>query len=270
MLRYQDFIEQYSPKYGGLAKKIAEFMEHREISSLMGDDLYQYFGTKTAVTKTQFYVRRNAIIDFVSFTNDPNKDKIINRISNLSQVQLAKRIDESSSAYKSLDEVLDLLNQIVIEQKLHSTDATPLQSIAILMWLSYSNEDIVDFRVSDIDGLNNLDDKYKEIFDKNYLPRTKAQGDEYYNWAATSTILQNKYKADYPAHLHIDLLPEYQRKGWGGKLLSALFEHLRSKDIKGVMLTAGTGNVNAGSFYKKYGFEQIEIYNTDVAFGMKL
>lgn len=112
--------------------------------------------------------------------------------------------------------------------------------------------------------------RYKELFDKEYLPLTEAQGEEYYNWAATSTILQNKYKADYPAHLHIDLLPEYQRKGWGGKLLNALFEHLRAKDIKGVMLTAGTGNVNAGSFYKKYGFEQIEIYNTDVAFGMKL
>ena len=36
------------------------------------------------------------------------------------------------------------------------------------------------------------------------------------------------------------------------------------------MLTAGTGNVNAGRFYAKYGFEQLEILGTDVAFGMKL
>lgn len=189
MLKYQGFVEQYSEKYGGLAKKIADFMEEREISSLMGDDLYEYFGTKTAVTKTQFYVRRNAIIDFVEFINDSNKDKIINRISNVSQVQLAKRIDESSSAYKSLDEVLDLLNQIVLEKGLHSADATPLQSIAILIWSKYSNDSIIEFKVSDIDGLENLDDKCKEIL-KTYA------GLKYYR-ALPSGRVQNLVQSDY-------------------------------------------------------------------------
>lgn len=113
-------------------------------------------------------------------------------------------------------------------------------------------------------------DAYKKTFDAEYLPLSKHLGDEFYHWADTSTILQNKYKADYPAHLHIDLLPEYQRKGWGGKLINALAEHLKAKGIKGVMLTAGTENVNAGSFYKKYGFSLLEIYDTDVAFGLSL
>ncbi len=113
-------------------------------------------------------------------------------------------------------------------------------------------------------------DTYKEIFDKEYLPLTKDCGEELYQWALVSTVLQQKYKEDYPAHLHIDLLPEYQRQGWGGKLLRTLFDHLRSKGIKGVMLTAGTDNTTAGNFYKKYGFEQVEIFDTDVAFGMKL
>ena len=189
MLKYQGFVDQYSEKYGGLAKKIAEFMECREISSLMGDDLYEYFGTKTGVSKTQFYVRRNAIIDFVEFINDSNKDKIINRISNVSQVQLAKRIDESSSAYKSLDEVLDLLNQIVLEKELHSADATPLQSIAILIWSKYSNDSIIEFKVSDIDGLENLDDKCKEIL-KIYA------GLKYYR-ALPSGRVQNLVQSDY-------------------------------------------------------------------------
>ena len=113
-------------------------------------------------------------------------------------------------------------------------------------------------------------DRYKEIFDREYLPLNKPLGEENYKWACESTILQNKYKEEYPAHLHIDILPEYHRQGWGGKLLTTLFDHLRSKGIKGVMLTAGTGNVNAGKFYAKYGFEQLEILGTDVAFGMKL
>lgn len=113
-------------------------------------------------------------------------------------------------------------------------------------------------------------DRYKEIFDREYLPLNKNLGDDLYKWAEESTILQNKHKADYPAHLHIDILPEFHRQGWGGKLLNALFAHLRSKGVKGVMLTTGTDNINAGNFYKKYGFTQIEIHNTDVAYGIKL
>ncbi len=113
-------------------------------------------------------------------------------------------------------------------------------------------------------------DSYKEIFDKDYLPLNEGLGDDLYKWACESTILQNKYKANYPAHLHIDLLPAYQRQGWGGKLLEALFEHLKANGVKGVMLTAGTENIKGGNFYKKYGFEILEILDTDVAFGMKL
>ena len=189
MLKYQDFVEQYSAEYGGLAKKIAEFMEDREISSLMDDDLYEYFGTKTAIGHTRFYRLRNALIDFVEFTDDPNKDKIINRISSISQLQLAKRIDERASTYKSLDEVLDVLNQIVTERKLHSTDATPLQSMAILIWMDYSNADIIEFKISYIDGLENLDNKYKEIL------RTYA-GLKYFRALPTGRV-QNLVQSEY-------------------------------------------------------------------------
>lgn len=113
-------------------------------------------------------------------------------------------------------------------------------------------------------------DTYKEIFDEEYLDRNSHLGDELYQWALDSTILQNKHKADFPAHLHIDILPEYHRQGWGGKLITALTDHLRQKGVKGVMLTTGTDNPNANSFYKKYGFELIEIYDTDVAYGIRL
>ena len=189
MLKYQDFVEQYSEEYGGLAKKIAEFMEDREISSLMGDDLYEYFGTKTAIGHTRFYRLKNALIDFVEYSCDPSKDKVIERISKFSQLQLAKRIDERTSTYKSLDEVLDVLNQIVTERKLHSTDATPLQSMAILIWMDYSNTDIIEFKMSDIDGLENLDNKYKEIL-KTYA------GLKYYR-ALPSGRVQNLVQSEY-------------------------------------------------------------------------
>lgn len=113
-------------------------------------------------------------------------------------------------------------------------------------------------------------DAYKKIFDEKYLPLTEKFGDGRYEWARTSTDLHQMYKADYPAHLHIDILPEYQRQGWGGKLINALFEHLKSKNIKGVMLTTGKTNETACNFYKKHGFELVGTSGDDAAFGMKL
>ena len=83
-------------------------------------------------------------------------------------------------------------------------------------------------------------------------------------------MLHEKFKDDYPAHLHIDILPAYQRMGFGGKLVQVLSAHLADKGIKGVMLTTGTANKTANNFYNKYGFEQLDIYDTDIAFGKKL
>lgn len=189
MLKYQDFVEQYSEEYGGLAQEIAEFMEDREISDLMGDDIYEYFGTQTSLGHSRFYRLKNALIKFIEGRREPNKDKVIERISKFSQLQLAKRIDERASTYKSLDEILDLLNQIVTEKNLHSTDAVPLQSMAIFVWMNYSNADISEFRISDIDELENLDNKYKEIL------RTYA-GLKYFRALPTGRV-QNLVQSEY-------------------------------------------------------------------------
>lgn len=61
----------------------------------------------------------------------------------------------------------------------------------------------------------------------------------------------------YPAHLHIDILPEYQNKGYGGILIKTLFEELESKGIKGVMLTADSHNTGAIRFYERLGFKTL-------------
>ncbi len=113
-------------------------------------------------------------------------------------------------------------------------------------------------------------DKFKPIFDSEYAPQVAHMGQNRINWANEAYILHEKFKDDYPAHLHIDILPEYHRSGWGGKLTKTLFEHLKGKGVNGVMLTTGMGNTTANNFYKKYGFEELGIYDTDIAFGMKL
>ena len=57
------------------------------------------------------------------------------------------------------------------------------------------------------------------------------------------------------AHMHIDILPDYQHKGYGTKLINALKDNLSSKGINSVMLVVGSDNKNAVKFYKKNGFK---------------
>jgi GNAT superfamily N-acetyltransferase len=64
----------------------------------------------------------------------------------------------------------------------------------------------------------------------------------------------NDLYANYPAHLHIDLLPELQGKGVGRKLMNALFEELKRQKVTGVHLGVSGKNSGAIAFYQKLGF----------------
>jgi len=66
-----------------------------------------------------------------------------------------------------------------------------------------------------------------------------------------------EYLAPYPAHLHIDLLPEAQGGGWGRRLLETLFDALRARGVPGVHLGASDRNERAISFYKHLGMTQL-------------
>ncbi len=113
-------------------------------------------------------------------------------------------------------------------------------------------------------------DRFKEIYDRDYLPRSNTFGEDRYEWASTAYNCQEKFKNEYPAHLHIDILPEYQRMGMGGKMVEALCDHLAKKGIHGVCLTCGPRNEKAVNFYKKYGFELLFLDHDDACFGKKL
>ena len=61
----------------------------------------------------------------------------------------------------------------------------------------------------------------------------------------------------YPAHLHIDILPAYQRQGWGRALMNALIGALRARGVPGVHLTMAPENVEARRFYDRLGFREL-------------
>lgn len=63
--------------------------------------------------------------------------------------------------------------------------------------------------------------------------------------------------ATWPAHLHIDLLPQAQGRGDGRRLLEHLLTALRERGVPGVMLGVDPANTRARAFYRHLGFTPI-------------
>ncbi|UCE12183.1 MAG: GNAT family N-acetyltransferase [Candidatus Heimdallarchaeota archaeon] len=72
--------------------------------------------------------------------------------------------------------------------------------------------------------------------------------------------------APYPAHLHIDILPQYHRQGVGTKLMRCLESHFRTHNVKGAHLGTSEKNEKAIPFYKKLGYSVI--YEGPSGYGM--
>ncbi|KZT71621.1 acyl-CoA N-acyltransferase [Daedalea quercina L-15889] len=61
-----------------------------------------------------------------------------------------------------------------------------------------------------------------------------------------------------PAHLHIDILPDYQRQGWGRRLMTRAIEYLKERGLDRLWLGLDPRNENAKKFYRRLGFEDLE------------
>lgn len=99
--------------------------------------------------------------------------------------------------------------------------------------------------------------RYKRIFKAEYLPRVKGckKGDIIESWASVNGPAL--FARSYPAHMHINIKPGYQRCGLGTKLFETLIAHLKELGSKGIMLVVDSYNTNAINFYKKNKFDII-------------
>jgi len=68
----------------------------------------------------------------------------------------------------------------------------------------------------------------------------------------------SKIKSSYPAHLHINILQEYQHLGLGMQLIQCFENHIRDLGIKGVHLKTTSYNLKAIPFYFKAGFQLVD------------
>ena len=75
---------------------------------------------------------------------------------------------------------------------------------------------------------------------------------------------------DYPAHLHIGLLPRAQRRGLGVLLLDRLCQALRERGAPGVHLGVSALNLRAIGFYEHLGFRTLESHGWGRWMGRRL
>jgi ribosomal protein S18 acetylase RimI-like enzyme len=72
--------------------------------------------------------------------------------------------------------------------------------------------------------------------------------------------------AGYPAHLHIDLLPDWQGKGFGRGLMDAFLTSLREAGVGRVHLGMARDNHGARAFYDRLGFTEIPVPDSGAVF----
>ncbi|MDH6461960.1 GNAT superfamily N-acetyltransferase [Micromonospora sp. A200] len=65
--------------------------------------------------------------------------------------------------------------------------------------------------------------------------------------------------AGYPAHLHIDLLPEHQGRGHGRRLVETFLRAAARAGAPGLHVGMVTANVRARGFYDRLGFHEIPV-----------
>lgn len=103
--------------------------------------------------------------------------------------------------------------------------------------------------------------EFKQIAKLGFFKAVAARGE---------VLFLKPFARRYPAHLHIDILPEYQGNGVGTRLMQALICRLKEKQTGGVMLCVAASNTGAVSFYRKQGFTEIKKLPGSIVFGMAL
>ena len=75
---------------------------------------------------------------------------------------------------------------------------------------------------------------------------------------------------DYPAHLHIDLLPETQGQGLGRRLIDTLLAELGRRGVPALHLGMNAENHAAGAFYERLGFTRLGSEDGGTTYGIRI
>ncbi|MFM2485581.1 GNAT family N-acetyltransferase [Celerinatantimonas yamalensis] len=171
-----------------------------------------------------------------------------------------------------------MLYQICLQTAKAGDDATGLYSdheypgqVYVIPYLLFEpqfafvlemNQQVVGYVVATADTAH-----YEQTLAKQWWPKLKAQYAEREEMAlwdhkvlgqirhpsgASPELLER-----WPAHLHINLLPQAQAGGWGRKLIAHQLHALKEAGVDGVHLGVNLANERVCQFYEKVGFETI-------------
>ena len=113
-------------------------------------------------------------------------------------------------------------------------------------------------------------DDYEEKMAELYLPLVrKLNSSEYYNATAEIKVTGRYVRQGYLAHLHINVLKQYQRQGIGTQLITTLENKLRDMFVEGMYLICSNKAEEARAFYEKMGYEDIDFLSGVIVYGKK-
>ncbi len=102
-----------------------------------------------------------------------------------------------------------------------------------------------------------------------HVPRTAADVG-LLEAAADPARMRVPFLDDYPAHLHIDLMPDQQGQGAGRSLIEVACAALAAAGVRGVHLSADRANAAAQAFYPRVGFTSLASDASSVTWGRAL
>lgn len=111
---------------------------------------------------------------------------------------------------------------------------------------------------------------YFRILEDRYRPEMeKLAPGSYEDFLRAQSYIRD-FAQDYPAHLHINTIPESRGQGSGSRLLEGLFQELRDRKVPGVCLGVDASREKAVRFYLRHGFQVLREANGTLFMGRKL
>lgn len=103
------------------------------------------------------------------------------------------------------------------------------------------------------------DEWWPEFHERHPRPvEVRTREDRMVEYGYTRAPGADSNTAAYPAHLHIDLLPETQGQGLGRRLIETLFAELERRGVRGLHLGMDPDNIGAAAFYERLGMVELQ------------
>lgn len=96
---------------------------------------------------------------------------------------------------------------------------------------------------------------YFRTLEQEYRPQMETLEPGSYDPFLEAQSYIRDFAADYPAHLHINVVPQAQNLHAGTRLMQNLLQLLEEKGIPGVCLGVDSSRAQAVHFYQKNGFQ---------------